>query len=148
MFKLGTLLFHLNTDFIETNIIVWMKQLSVVINSCLISKHGAVVCVVDNCCFLVFDDFQLLYVLWSKIIYMFSKWIFLIHSHGSLHKTRNAVSNAHKMIPPPPMFCMAKSLFCSGKPQNQSNEILNRRCRMASCSEQFPKVSWNSVQRS
>ena len=41
------------------------------------------------------------------------------------NKTRNTVSNAHKMIPPrSPMFCMAKSLFCSGKPQNHSNKNL------------------------
>ena len=39
------------------------------------------------------------------------------------NKTRNTVSNAHKMIPPRfPMFCMAKSLFCSGKPQNHADK--------------------------
>ena len=40
-------------------------------------------------------------------------------------QTRNTVSNAHKMIPPrSTMFCMAKSLFYSGKPQNHSNKNL------------------------
>ena len=39
-------------------------------------------------------------------------------------KTRNTVSNAHKMIPPPPYVVMAKSLFCSGKPHNHADKNL------------------------
>ena len=40
-------------------------------------------------------------------------------------KTRNTLSNAQKNDTPHfPMFCMAKSLYCSGKPQNHSNKNL------------------------
>ena len=70
-------------------------------------------------------------------------------SQGILMRTRNTVSNAHKMIPPaPPSFVWQSPCFALGHPKIMQIKILNRRCCMASCSEQFLKVSWNAVQRS
>ena len=68
---------------------------------------------------------------------------------GCSIKTRNTVSNAHKMIPPaPPCFVLQSPCFALGHPKIMWIEIKNRRCSMTPCSEQFLKVSWNSVQPS
>ena len=61
---------------------------------------------------------------------------------SSIIKTRNTVSNAHKMIPPaPPCFVWQSPCFALGNPKIMRIKIYNRRCSMASCSEQFLKVS-------
>ena len=49
-----------------------------------------------------------------------------------------------KWYPPLPMFCIACPCFALGNPKIMRRKILNRRCSMASCSEQFLNVSWNS----
>ena len=68
-------------------------------------------------------------------------YITLFLASNSL-KTRNTVSNAHKMIPPaPPCFVWQSPCLALENPKIIRIKNQNRRCSMAPCSEQFLKVS-------